>query len=130
MKTGEQASVEVRSLRGRTAYRSGLAAEDRVSAHYEERGHELAGTRWRGSGGEIDLVMRKGGDIVFVEVKQARSLHEAAFRLSARQLKRVYDAASEFLAGEPRGLATPARVDLALVGGSGEIEIVENVMPA
>lgn len=127
---GEQAAVEARSLRGQTAYRSGLAAEDLISAHYTRQGHKLAEARWRGSGGEIDLILRKGGDVVFVEVKQARSLHEAAFRLSARQLKRVHDAASEFLAGEPRGLGTPARVDLALVGGSGEIEIVENVMPA
>lgn len=127
---GERAAVEARSLRGQTAYRSGLAAEDLISAHYTREGHEFAGARWRGSGGEIDLIMRKDGMVVFVEVKQARSLHEAAFRLSARQLKRVHDAAAEFLAGEPRGLATPARVDLALVGGSGEIEIVENVMPA
>lgn len=119
-----------RRNRGHTAYHAGLAAEEQVSDYYRLRGHAVAGTRWRGTGGEIDLVMRKGGEVVFVEVKKARSIREAAFRLSARQLRRLYDAAAEFLAGEPLGLGTPVRFDLALVGGAGEIEIVENVMLA
>ena len=126
----EARGPEARRMRGQRAYHSGLAAEERVSAHYARQGHELAGARWRGKAGEIDLVLRKGGEVVFVEVKQARSLQAASFRLSERQLGRVCAAAEEFLAGEPGGLATPARVDLALVGGTGEVEIVENVMAA
>ena len=119
-----------RSRRGEVAYHAGLAAEEQVAAHYLRRGHALAARRWRGSGGEIDLVMRKGRDIVFVEVKKAGSLHDAAFRLAPRQVQRLQEAGAEFLATEPLGLNTPARLDLALVGGRGEIEIVENISMA
>ena len=119
---------ETRQARGQTAYHSGLAAESQVSQHYEDAGHELVECRWRGDGGEIDLVMRNGDEIIFVEVKRARSLHDAAFRLSTRQLRRLHAAAEEYLATHPSGPLTPARLDLALVGGAGEIEIIENVV--
>ena len=117
-------------MSGAVSYHSGLAAEDAVWRDYAARGHELAARRWRSGAGEIDLVARKDGAVVFVEVKRARDLASAAARVTARQLARIARSAEAFLGGEPRGTDTPCRVDVALVDGAGRIEILENVMAA
>lgn len=123
------APSQARAARGHLAYHSGLAAEDQVASRYLASDHTLVERRWRGAAGEIDLVLKRGNEVIFVEVKKARRLTDAAFRLSDRQLGRIFAAGEEFLASQPDGLTTPSRVDLALVGGEGEIEVIENVMP-
>ncbi|MDX2482380.1 MAG: YraN family protein [Pseudodonghicola sp.] len=116
--------------RGLRAYLSGEAAEARIAQDYERRGFSVARRRWRGKGGEIDLIVRQGADVIFVEVKSARDFATAAGRLGARQMKRLYTAASEFLEGEPAGQLTRARFDVALVDQRGAFEIVENAFGA
>ncbi|MEM6825584.1 MAG: YraN family protein [Pseudomonadota bacterium] len=114
-------------MNGQVAHYGGYAAEDAVARAYERRGHEIAARRWRSEAGEIDLVARKGGEVVFVEVKRARDLARAAERLGPRQLGRISRAAELFLGTEPDGTDTPSRIDVALVDGSGRIEVIENV---
>lgn len=111
---------------GGLAYYGGLAAEDQVAAHYVRGGSEIAARRWRGSGGEIDIVARQGDSVIFIEVKKSRSFAEAAEQLSTRQMGRIYASASEFIAGEPAGQATEVRFDVALVDSVGRIDIIEN----
>lgn len=117
-----------RSLRGRTAYLAGLAAEAAVERLYAGRGCAIVARRWRGSRGEIDLVARDGGTLVFVEVKAAGSRDRAAEALSPAQVARLFGAAAEYLAREPAGQDTPARFDVALVDGQGRIEILPNAL--
>lgn len=117
-------------MSGALSYHAGLSAEEQVAREYQRRGYPLAARRWRGKGGEIDLITRDGEGFVFVEVKKSRSHARAAERLSMRQMRRLYDAASEFLALCPRGLNTVARFDVALVDGQGRIEILENALCA
>jgi putative endonuclease len=99
-----------------------------VVIHYQRRGYELAAQRWRGQAGEIDLILRDGPLLIFVEVKRAESFAVAAERVSARQLARIAAAAGEFAAHEPAGQDSEMRFDVALVDGSGQIEIRENVL--
>ena len=113
-------------LTGRTAYHAGLAAEDIVARDYARRGRPVAHRRWRGEGGEIDLIVREGDCVVFVEVKKSKSFDAAALRLGRRQMDRLCMAATEFLAGEPRGQLTDMRFDLALIDGRGAMRIIEN----
>lgn len=127
LQTGQlDAGRELRAIRGRMAFLSGDAAERRIAQDYERRGFTVAGRRWRGTGGEIDLITRKDGAVVFVEVKKSRDFAAAAERLSRRQMDRIYASAGEFLAGEPAGQLTDARFDVALVDASGAFEIIEN----
>ncbi len=114
-------------MSGKTSYLAGLAAEQTVGAEYEQNGHGIAARRWRGKGGEIDLVARDGDGFIFVEVKKARDFARAAERLTKRQLHRIYAAASEFVAQQPKGMLTPMRIDVALVNQVGEHKIIENV---
>ena len=114
--------------RGARAYHAGLSAEDAVAKDYELRGHIIEARRFRRKSGEIDLVARRGAELVFIEVKQSKSHDTAARALSARQLARIYRTASEYLAGEATGQDTPSRVDVALVDGQGRIKCLENVL--
>lgn len=115
-------------MSGAVAYRTGLAAEDAVARRYESEGHRIRARRWRGRGGEIDLVFQSGDELVFVEVKAGRSLDRALQQLSPRQVSRICAAASEFVANEPFGQDTPMRVDLAVVDRSGGLDVVRNIL--
>lgn len=115
-----------RKSQGLRAHLAGRAAEEAVLRVYEAQGYSPAATRWRSPAGEIDLILRRGDLVIFVEVKQARNFERAAHALSARQAERILTAAALFLDGEPRGQLTETRLDLALVNGEGAVEIVEN----
>ena len=115
---------------GQRNYHSGLAAEDIVQRRYIENGYELARRRWRGRSGEIDLIFRKGADIVFAEVKASRDFARAAQSFSRRQLSRIVSAADEFLAADAGHCNVSCRIDLALVDGQGRSHVLENVSVA
>ncbi|MGB1207805.1 MAG: YraN family protein [Paracoccaceae bacterium] len=111
---------------GRSNYYAGRAAEEAVARWYCGQGGVLCETRWRGQGGEIDLIVRDGDTVVFVEVKKSRDFDRAAQALSQRQMGRIAMAAGEFLDTQPAGSLTPARFDVALVDDLGRIEVLEN----
>lgn len=117
-------------MTGKLSYLAGHSAEDAVARRYAGAGLPIAAIRWRGSAGEIDLVVRDGAGLVFVEVKKSRSHARAAESLGRRQMDRIYAAASEYLAGEPEGQMTDVRFDVALVDGAGRIEVIENAFAA
>ncbi|WP_254216340.1 YraN family protein [Tabrizicola sp. TH137] len=112
------------------AFQAGWAAEDQVARHYDRQGETVCARRWRGQAGEIDLVARDGERVIFIEVKQSRSHDEAAGHLGPRQMQRIWNAAAEFLAGEPRGQLTEVRLDLALVDGRGEVKVIRDAWMA
>lgn len=116
------------ALRGSVSHRAGRAAEEQVAGHYLRAGWSLVAERWRGRGGEVDLVMQQGAELVFIEVKRARCFARAAERVTQRQIARLFDAAAEFLAGQPLGQLTPVRFDVALVDGVGRVEVLENAL--
>lgn len=121
-------AAQARQRRGARAYNSGAAAEDAVARLYQQAGLELLHRRWRGAGGEIDLILRDTGVIVFAEVKQARSHDAARDSLKPAQMARIHMAASEFLGTLPGGQLTDVRFDLATVDGSGHCDVMEGVL--
>lgn len=117
---------EQRALRGQRSYHAGSAAENGVARHYQRCGCFVVESRWRGSGGEIDLILSDGVALIFVEVKQSADVARAAARISPRQMQRIYAAAEEYLGLQPMGALTEARFDVALVDGQGIVHIIEN----
>ena len=113
-------------MTGSVGYHAGDVAEDIVASDYICRNYQLAARRWRGKGGEIDLVMRDGDKVIFVEVKKSKTFAAAAHRLKGTQMERICTAAQEFLAGEPRGQLTNVRFDLVMVDGTGAVKVIEN----
>lgn len=113
-------------MSGYTNYRAGLSAEDTVSAQYEAQGFVLQQTRWRGPGGEIDLILAKDGMTVFVEVKRARDFETAAARILPAQMARIWASAEAYLGTLPAGADSACRIDVALVDGQGRVQVIEN----
>lgn len=113
---------------GRTNHLAGKAAEGQVAAYFAGCGYDLCEERWRGPGGEIDLIFsdRCGESLVAVEVKTAPTHAAAVARITRRQLDRVGRSAAAYAARLPNGALTDIRIDVALVDGAGRIEIIEN----
>lgn len=112
---------------GLVSHLAGASAEQQVAALYTRMGCTIRALRWRGRGGEIDIVARDGAATVFIEVKKSRNHLRAAERLSARQIARLHDAAGEYMAAHGDG-PVDARFDVALVDAAGRIEIIENAL--
>lgn len=87
---------------GPTAKAAGDAAEDRALAHLLDAGLRLVARNYRTpgrGGGEIDLVMRDGATLVFVEVRRRgrRDFGGAAASVGAAKQRRIVFAARHFL---------------------------------
>lgn len=121
----EATHVARRRETGQRAYLSGRAAEESAVACYASRGAHLREQRWRGQGGEIDLIFQEGGEIVFCEVKCGPTHDAAMARLLPVQASRIMLAASEYMDCLPQGQLSNVRFDLATVAGSGDVRILE-----
>lgn len=97
---------------------------------YLAHGHRLVARRWQGAAGEIDLVMEKDGEVIFVEVKASSTHARAAEALSQRQIARLLRSAEHCLGTFPKGLGTPMRFDVALVDGQGRLDVIVNALGA
>ncbi len=70
----------------------------------------------RGTGaGEVDLIVRRGNTLAFVEVKKRDTLDNAAYAISVRQKERIRRSAENFLAHYPRYAGFDIRFDAVLV---------------
>lgn len=78
------------------------------------KGYSIRARRFRGGGAEIDLVARRGGTLVFVEVKARADLDGALLAISPAKLARIGRGARAYLAREPR-LPETIRLDAILV---------------
>ncbi|MDF1802951.1 YraN family protein [Thalassovita sp.] len=115
-----------RRRRGTRANLFGQSAEQQILRHYARRGGTVLQQRWRGTVGEIDLVLRDGATLVFVEVKAARSIDAAMERLRPAQVQRIRATAEEYLAEQPAGSLSEVRFDLACCDQQGQAQIFEN----
>lgn len=77
----------------------GQRGEDAAARHLERHHYAIVDRNVRMRGGEIDIVAREGGDLVFVEVKARR--HDAfgtpAEALTPAKATRLARAAAEYL---------------------------------
>jgi putative endonuclease len=97
------------------AFRTGLSAESRAAAYLIAKGFRILSRRWRSPLGEIDIVARRRGLLIFVEVKARATLDEAAEAVTQRQQRRIAQAAEVWLAANPKTTFTDARFDAVLV---------------
>ncbi len=106
---------------------SGEAAEDRAQAYLESAGLRTLARNWSSRLGELDLVMRDGETIVFVEVRYRTRSNpvdplETVDRRKQRRIARTADAwLQRNQCGDP-----PARFDVVAIAGGGELEWVRD----
>jgi putative endonuclease len=99
----------------------GRAAEDAALRFLESMGCTLLQRNYRCRLGEIDLVMREGGSLVFVEVRARASdaFGGAAASVGPAKRRRLAAAARHYLMSHPRDARLPARFDVVAIPGPG-----------
>jgi putative endonuclease len=101
--------------RRRKAERRGRWAESLCLWSLRLRGYRILARDYRVAVGEIDIVARRGGTLVAIEVK-ARSNHASAVEaLTPRQRRRITRAAAHFISGRPSLARLTVRFDVMLV---------------
>jgi putative endonuclease len=99
----------------RVAFRTGLSAESRAAILLVAKGFRILARRWRSPVGEIDIVARRRGLLIFVEVKARERLDDAAWSVTDRQRARIVAAAQAWLARYPDASVRDIRFDAMLV---------------
>jgi putative endonuclease len=97
------------------AFHAGLSAESRAAALLIAKGFRILARRWRCPVGEIDIIARRRGLLVFVEVKVRPTTEEAAWSVTPRQRARIAAAAQAWLAQNPAPGIRDMRFDAILV---------------
>lgn len=94
--------------------RRGAAAEDRALTELQRAGLRLIARNVRYRVGELDLVMREGAILVFVEVRLRRAggFGDAGDSVDRHKQQRLIRAASAFLAAHPAMANLPCRFDV------------------
>jgi putative endonuclease len=104
-----------RSRDRRAAYRHGHVAEAAAMLLLLAKGFRPIARRYRTPLGEIDLVVKRGRVIAFVEVKARASRHDALQSVGLESERRIVDAADLWLARHPGAAGLDLRYDMVVV---------------
>ena len=104
-------SEALRSRRARLSGRAGRRGEWLAIAFLSLKGYRLLQRRFGGKGGEIDLIMARGDDIVFVEVKARAALDAAASAITADKRRLMEARIRQWLAHNPWAMQRNLRAD-------------------
>jgi putative endonuclease len=97
------------------AFKLGVSAEARAALLLAAKGYRELARRWKSPVGEVDLVVRRGRTLVFVEVKARPRIDDAAWSVLTRQKRRIVAAAEAWLAAHPEHAGYDIRFDAVLV---------------
>lgn len=118
--------------RGDGAWRRALGdAKERAACDYLQRqGLRLVAHNVRCRLGEVDLVMRDGDTLVFVEVRyrRAQGFGGAAASVDRRKQARLIAAAGFYLQRHPCDL--PCRFDVVALGDGGSLDWIRDAFSA
>jgi putative endonuclease len=98
----------------RDAERRGRRAEAVAAWYLRLKLYRVLARRYRTPVGEIDLILRRGRTIVFVEVKHRPGEEAALLAVSDAARKRIARAANLWLAAHPRAAGLDQRFDIVL----------------
>ena len=102
-------------LARRSAWRWGRRAETRAAWWLRGKGYRIIARDIRTAVGEIDLVARRRGLMIIVEVKARANFQAAAESVTERQRRRIERAAQAFLQQRPALGALDLRFDVVLL---------------
>ena len=110
----------------------GAQAEQLAVQYLQQQGLTLIMQNYRSRFGEIDLIMKDGTALVFVEVRLRRNADfgGAAASIDTRKQQRIIHTAQHYLANFAR--IPPCRFDVVLMGGEKgeEMEWLKNAFDA
>lgn len=89
--------------RRRFTFLRGRSAERLALVWLMAKGYRPLARRYAAEGGEVDLIIRRGGTIAFVEVKARDTMAAAVEAIGAVKQRRFRRAARAWLVRHPRG---------------------------
>lgn len=99
------------------AERRGRFAETLALLCLRAKGYRCLARRVKTPVGEVDLICRRGGVLVLVEVKARADFDTAAASISPRQWQRIARAGEWWMASKGGGMFETIRCDAILVAG-------------
>lgn len=99
----------------RRAHSRGHKAETWAALLLRLKGYRILARRYKTPVGEIDLIVRRGRVVAFVEVKARADQDQARQSITARQRHRIARAATHFIALNPGLADADLRFDAVLV---------------
>lgn len=109
---------------------SGAAAEQRAAAYLQQNGLLLLESNFRCRFGEVDLIMKEGAVLVFVEVRLRgnNAFGGAAASITAAKQGKIIKAAQFYLLA--LHTQPPCRFDAVLLDNSGQVEWIKHAFEA
>jgi putative endonuclease len=98
----------------RAAETRGRRAETIAAWFLRLKGYRVLATRYKTPVGEIDLIVRRGRQVAFVEVKARDSRDAAIFAVTPIGQRRIARAAAVWLAAHPAAAGLDLRFDVVL----------------
>lgn len=99
------------SRRARRSGKLGRRYEAVALAWLRLKGYRLLAKRFGGKGGEIDLIMLRGGTVAFVEIKARARIEEAALTITAEKRRLVETRMRQWLSRNPWAMERTLRAD-------------------
>ena len=93
-------------------------------------GHRIIERRYKSPVGEIDLIARRGGTYLFIEVKARETLDAAALAITPHQRARIVRAAEHWISQNPGAADADMRFDAMLVGRGFSIRHLKDAFQA
>jgi putative endonuclease len=99
----------------KASYNFGLLAEDLAVIYLRFKLYKILARRYKSKLGEVDIIARRGKNLVFIEVKARKNASGIYEVLSTHQRARITRAASLFLAKNQRFNNSNIRFDVILI---------------
>lgn len=100
-----------RSERAKRSGATGRRGETLAILWLSAKGYRLLARRFGGKGGEIDLIMKRGRTIAFVEVKARGALEDALTAITPQKRRLVETRVRQWLARNPWAMDHDLRAD-------------------
>lgn len=115
--------------RRRATYGRGLSGEAFALGALMLKGYRPLGRRFSAAGGEIDLIVRRGGTIAFVEVKARAEMETARASIDGRKRSRFSRAARAWITRHPGLDGVTFRADAVFVAAGAWPQHVSDAFP-
>ncbi len=108
----------------------GAAGEQAAAAYLQRHGYEIVTTRWRCRAGEIDIIAREGGELVFIEVRtRSAGIDSAIESITPQKQRQMLRVAAEYI-DRHESEETVWRVDAVVLGAARDLFQVEIIRDA
>ncbi len=100
-------------------YLKGRKGEEKAAEYLREQGYSLLARNYICPAGEIDIIVRKGNLVVFVEVKswEVFTAEDLQYAVDGKKRKRIRRSAEYYLLGNSELKSCRARFDLIYLSG-------------